>query len=43
MQNVAELYKKANEKPTSSSSFTSNICQICRRCRCYIERPHCRV
>jgi len=27
MQNIAELYKKSHEKPTSSSSFTSNICQ----------------
>ena len=26
-QNIAESYKKANEKPISSSSFTSNICQ----------------
>jgi len=26
MQNIAQLYKN-NEKPTSSSSFTSNICE----------------
>jgi len=25
MQNTAESYTKANEKPTTSSSFTSNI------------------
>ena len=28
MQNIAESYKKANEIPTSSSSFTSNMPKV---------------
>jgi len=30
-QNIEESYKKAKEKPTSSSSFTCNVCQKSRQ------------